>query len=106
MRLPIPNHLFLLDVSLRLKVEMYEMINIFEGTEQMLINMQVLHEVWKGDASKSNSADQALEQADVDDAKVVRDAYDKLSKAYNEAFTMVSDHHIKRAEAHNAQLYN
>ncbi|TBH28199.1 hypothetical protein ELG63_36540 [Rhizobium leguminosarum] len=102
MKLDLANHRFLLEVSLRLKTDMNEMLGMFLVTEQMLSDFRLLHEAFQGD----QSVDQAMAQADVDDAKVVRDAYEKLSIAYTDAFTKVSNYHVSRAEAHEAQLLN
>lgn len=96
MKLDIRNHLFLLEVSLRLQTGMRNMIEIFDATEQMLSDFRELKKESRGDFA-------AMAEADVQDAAIVRDAYGKLSDAYIEAFTSVSQHHIKRAEAHEAQ---
>lgn len=104
MKLDIRNHLFLLEVSLRLQTDMRNMIEIFDATEQMLSDFRALQKDSQGETSDCLSDDfAAMAEADVEDATVVREAYDKLSNAYIEAFTSVSDHHIKRAEAHEAQ---
>ena len=103
MKLNIRNHLFLFEIALRLQTDMRHMIEIFDATEQMLSDFRELQkEAHDNLPDGLSDVFEEMAEADVEDAIIVRDAYDKLSNAYIEAFTSVSDHHIKRLEAHEA----
>ncbi|MCY1364685.1 hypothetical protein D9M69_515010 [compost metagenome] len=108
MKLHTENHLFLLEVALRLKVDQDHMIKIFNTLTASLLNADdtaktSFNAYVDGKISKEElNAD----LNSVGDLIVVRAAYDKLSDACIEAFNAVSSYHMSRMDDDPAYATN